>query len=107
MTGLGFIHLPQSTYRRLILSNIRYDFSNSNAHRQSQYANFSSGYLNSGAGSIKFRLVNMHSDYMFVFFINGTDYPIAVGSSNTINFENEDEPLQGHLALTADPNSMR
>jgi len=72
-----------------------------------QYANFSSNYIATGSGSIQFRLVNMHADYIFAFMRNGTSYPILSGFSNVVTFQNVDQPNQGHLSLTGDPTEMR
>ena len=44
----------------------------------------SAGYLSTGSGSLQFRLVNMRSDYKFVFFRNGFTTPIAVAESNVV-----------------------
>ncbi len=35
-----------------------------------------------GKGSLKFRLLNMRSDYIFVIFRNGLEKPIAAALSN-------------------------
>jgi len=72
-----------------------------------QYANVSKTYLESGSGSIRFRLVNMYSDYSFALFRNGTAYPIFAKMSNNVGFTNYQQPLQPHIALTGVANQMR
>jgi len=72
-----------------------------------EFANASSTYIHTGSGGLSFRIVNMHSDVMFAFFRNGTDFPIYIGRSNIVTFANLNEPLQPHLALTEKLNEMR
>lgn len=74
---------------------------------------------------MEFRLLNMRTDYAFVFFNNGTEYPskiifvrirdphaiphyiVAVSKSNAVAFQNYYYPEHGRLALTGKPNQMR
>eukprot|EP01102_Stenamoeba_stenopodia_P018701 TRINITY_DN690_c0_g1_i1.p1 TRINITY_DN690_c0_g1~~TRINITY_DN690_c0_g1_i1.p1 ORF type:complete len:567 (+),score=113.94 TRINITY_DN690_c0_g1_i1:106-1806(+) len=57
-----------------------------------------------GNGSITVSLVNMRKDYGFAVWGNQGKEVIAV--SNAVSFENINEPLQGHLALTNDPTQV-
>lgn len=41
-----------------------------------------------------------------LFDFPGLSNPTLVSVSNTVSFENYNEPLQGHLALTGDPTEM-
>ena len=72
-----------------------------------QYASLSPSHMFNGSGSLNFQLINMRAAYDFVFFRNGTHYPIASAVSNTVEFENVNEPLQAHIALGDVPNTMR
>jgi len=78
-----------------------------NAPIKFKFANVSKGYLNTGSGSLSFQLINMRAAYGFIFFRNGTDYPVAIGFSNAVEFRNYNEPLQGHLANTDTWSSLR
>jgi len=72
-----------------------------------QYANQSATHLTEGKGSLRFSMLNMREPSIFVFFRNGTKYPVVAGSSSLVIFENWNEPLQAHLALTSKPDEMR
>ncbi len=65
-----------------------------------------SGYLRSGSGVWKFRLLNLRADNAFVLFRGGLDHPTLAARSNAVSFMNPNEPLGVHLALSADPDSM-
>jgi hypothetical protein len=52
-------------------------------------------------------MLNMHADFVFVLFSNGTEYPVYRQESNVCTFNNLEEPLQGHLSLTGKPSEMR
>jgi len=71
-----------------------------------QFTSVSPSYT-SGSGSIQFDILNMHADYIFLFFRNGTTFPVAAASSNRITFQNLELPLQGHLSLTGQLDQMR
>eukprot|EP01119_Soliformovum_irregulare_P023845 TRINITY_DN841_c0_g2_i1.p1 TRINITY_DN841_c0_g2~~TRINITY_DN841_c0_g2_i1.p1 ORF type:complete len:310 (-),score=64.30 TRINITY_DN841_c0_g2_i1:36-965(-) len=60
-----------------------------------------------GAGSLRFRLINLRADFIIGLFSNGTDYPILKAYSKPVSFANPNQPMQGHLALTHDPTEMR
>ena len=61
-----------------------------------------------GYGKVRFNLVNARSAYNFAFFQNGTAHPVLVSlSEDQVTFENPNEPLQGHIALTNDLSQMR
>jgi hypothetical protein len=42
----------------------------------------SAEYLRTGAGKLRFRLINMRASYVFHFMRNGTAHPVPVSSSN-------------------------
>lgn len=42
----------------------------------------SAEYLRTGAGKLRFRLINMRASYVFHFMRNGTTHPVLVSSSN-------------------------
>jgi hypothetical protein len=71
-----------------------------------QYAGVSPTHMNGGFGSLAFRMVNMRADVGFVFFRDGIDHPVVAAVSNSVTFQNPNEPLQVHLALTRDPKTM-
>ena len=71
-----------------------------------QYADFTSTHAQSGAGLLKFRLVNMRADVIVGFFTGGFEKPTLVAVSNVVSFANPNEPLQGHLSYTGDPSKM-
>jgi hypothetical protein len=72
-----------------------------------QLANFSQDYIQNGWGFQKFSIVNMHSDVVLVLFRNGTQHPVFAAKSEVITFENPEEPLQGHIALTQNQREIR
>lgn len=72
-----------------------------------QFCNASQDYMSTGSASFSFSLLNMHADYIFVLFRNGTQYPSVSAVSNQVTFQNLNEPLQGHLAFTAQPSQIR
>jgi hypothetical protein len=78
-----------------------------NAPVKFKYARAAKEYLQTGSGKLSFRLINMRSDYAFVFFRNGTDHPVAVGKSNVVSFKNYNLPLYSRLALTEKEGEMR
>ncbi|KAK9830188.1 hypothetical protein WJX72_010191 [[Myrmecia] bisecta] len=59
-----------------------------------------------GAGTLRFRLLNMRADMRFVFLRNGTDFPVLAAKGEPIKVANPNEPTQGHLALTSNPSEM-
>lgn len=61
-----------------------------------------------GYGSLTFNLINMRSAYQFRYFqYRGSNAYNLIAVSNTMNFANLNEPLQGHIALTGDFDEMR
>lgn len=52
--------------------------------------------------SIRFKLISHRQDMVFVFIRGGLQTPRVVARSQVIHVTNPNEPLQGHLALTAD-----
>ena len=71
-----------------------------------QYANASKDYLETGAGSYKFRIVNFRARVVFAFIRGTLVEPTVVAVSNFVSFKNYNEPLQQHLALTNKSNEM-
>jgi hypothetical protein len=77
---------------------------------------FGKNYIQTGSASVKFRVVNLHTDFRFA-FLRGVkqmynDWSLfnrtaIVAYSNTANFENHLEPLQGHISLTGIPGQMK
>lgn len=66
------------------------------------------GYTASGSGALDFILLNQRQPLAFYFFKNvsastGFSNLTYSGRSAMINLANPNEPLQGHLALTANP----
>jgi len=72
-----------------------------------RWANTSSTHLSTGSGSVQFNLINGRGNYSFTFFQNGYTSPISVATSNIVEFENYNEPLQGRLSMTTKPDQMR
>jgi len=71
--------------------------------------------MREGRGSLQFRLVNARAGVIFGFFRSGLvtsaeraqfHNPVPVAVSNVVRFQNWNEPLQAHLALTGDPTEM-
>ncbi|KAF8739187.1 hypothetical protein HU200_013907 [Digitaria exilis] len=63
-----------------------------------QYANYSAQYANSGAGSIRFQLINQRSDFAFALFTGGLDNPKLVAVSKPVAFVNPKAPVFPRLA---------
>uniref|UniRef100_A0A7R9UZ11 Purple acid phosphatase n=1 Tax=Chlamydomonas euryale TaxID=1486919 RepID=A0A7R9UZ11_9CHLO len=63
------------------------------------------GHLVNGSGTLRFRLINYRQDIGIVLVRGGLVSPVAVAEA-TIRVQNPNEPLQAHLALTADPSEM-
>jgi acid phosphatase type 7 len=60
-------------------------------------------YVATGKGSAKFNLTNLRADVGFVFFTNGTTYPVLVAKAEqTISFKNTNEPLRPRIVATGD-----
>ncbi|KAJ7519051.1 hypothetical protein O6H91_20G020900 [Diphasiastrum complanatum] len=49
-------------------------------------------------GSVTFRLVNIRTDTVFVFFMGGLNIPCVLARSDPFQFENPNAPLYGHLS---------
>ena len=71
-----------------------------------QYACASKDYLETGAGSYKFRIVNFRARVVFAFIRGTLVEPTVVAVSNFVSFKNYNEPLQQHLALTNKSDEM-
>ena len=71
-----------------------------------QYASASKDYLETGAGSYRFHIVNYRARVVFAFIRGNLIEPEVVAVSNFVSFKNYNEPLQQHLALTNKPNEM-
>lgn len=59
-----------------------------------------------GAGTIRFRLLNLRTDMRIAFIRNGFEFPIVAAWGEVIKVANVNEPLQGHLALTGENSEM-
>ncbi|KAI3850266.1 hypothetical protein MKX03_002824, partial [Papaver bracteatum] len=65
-----------------------------------QYANHSTpDYVNTGSGSLKFRLINQRYDFAFGLFSGGISKPKLIATSNKISFANPKAHLYPRLAL--------
>ncbi|KAI3952593.1 hypothetical protein MKW98_015822 [Papaver atlanticum] len=65
-----------------------------------QFANHSTpDYVNTGNGSLRFRLINQRSDFAFALFSGGLAKPKLIATSNKISFANPKAPLYPRLAL--------
>lgn len=73
----------------------------------SKLATASPTHLSTGSGALNFTLINMREPNAFVFFRGGLNNPVAAAVTQNIEFENYNQPLQGHLSLTGDPSEMR
>ena len=51
--------------------------------------------------SRRFKLLNLRQDVAFMFITGGLQFPVVTAKSNTVHNTNPNEPLQGHLSLTA------
>eukprot|EP00731_Ephydatia_muelleri_P019818 Em0012g643a len=71
-----------------------------------QYANYSGSYMNTGVGSLRFQMINMRGDMIVGFFTGGSQNPVLLAVSDIIQFQNYNEPLQGHLVLGDDPTEV-
>eukprot|EP00698_Gefionella_okellyi_P016921 TRINITY_DN4890_c0_g1_i1.p1 TRINITY_DN4890_c0_g1~~TRINITY_DN4890_c0_g1_i1.p1 ORF type:complete len:597 (+),score=70.63 TRINITY_DN4890_c0_g1_i1:184-1791(+) len=82
-------------------------FEISSAPAKYQFCNFSAAYLQTGHGALQMQLINMRAPYTFVFFRNGTIFPLAVALSNSVGFTNYNYPMQVHLSLTHNATEMQ
>ncbi|KAI3964406.1 hypothetical protein MKX01_028741 [Papaver californicum] len=65
-----------------------------------QFANYSTpDYINTGNGTLKFRLINQRYDFAFGLFSGGLAKPKLIAASNKISFANPKAPLYPRLAL--------
>eukprot|EP00731_Ephydatia_muelleri_P019789 Em0012g614a len=71
-----------------------------------QYASFSVLYMITGKGTLKFQLINMRDNMIVGFFTGGSQNPVLLAVSDIIQFQNYNEPLQGHLVLSDDPTEI-
>jgi hypothetical protein len=67
-----------------------------------QYKNLTGG-GGAASGWTVFRVFNRRADWDFVYFRNGTQWPVMAARSNAITFPSPDAPLQGRLSLEALP----
>ncbi|RZC71080.1 hypothetical protein C5167_034278 [Papaver somniferum] len=73
----------------LVTAPIKYKFANES----------NPDYINTGSGSLKFRLINQRYDFAFGLFSGGLDKPKLIATSNKISFANPKAPLYPRLAL--------
>lgn len=67
----------------------------------------SPNYLSGGSGMLTFNMTNLRADIAFYYFTNSTHYPINVGkSSQTVTFNNFNQPLRPRVVATGDPNIL-
>lgn len=72
-----------------------------------QYANFASrDYLQTGKGSLSFRLINQRADFAFGYFSGNLSDPVLLALSNTITFADLKAPLWPRLAMGKNWNEM-
>ncbi|KAJ4778927.1 Purple acid phosphatase [Rhynchospora pubera] len=71
-----------------------------------QFANYSSGYLSTGKGLVKFQLINQRSDFSFALLTGGLSKPSLIAVSNTIVFKNPKAPVYPRLAQGKEWNEM-
>ncbi|RZC71835.1 hypothetical protein C5167_034998 [Papaver somniferum] len=65
-----------------------------------QFANHSTpDYVNTGNGSLRFRLIDQRYDFAFALFSGGLAKPKLIATSNKISFANPKAPLYPRLAL--------
>lgn len=48
----------------------------------------------------RFRVLNLRTDFKFVFLRNGLQFPVVAAESERVANANPNEPLQAHLSLT-------
>ncbi|KAJ7943342.1 Purple acid phosphatase [Quillaja saponaria] len=64
-----------------------------------QFANYSNHeYKHTGKGVLKLQLINQRSDFSFVLFTGGLNYPKLVAVSNRVTFFNPNAPVYPRLA---------
>lgn len=79
---------------------------------------FGSDYLSTGNGTVTFQVVNLHTDFRFVFMRNASSNgdgdnwiqfndTVVAAKSERLQFSNPHEPLQGHISLTGRAGEMR
>jgi hypothetical protein len=69
---------------------------------------YDNSYLQSGQSELEFSLTNVRSGVAFVYFKNGTDYPIEVARSlEMVSFVNINEPLRNRVVPTGDPDVLK
>uniref|UniRef100_A0ACD5Y7S0 Uncharacterized protein n=1 Tax=Avena sativa TaxID=4498 RepID=A0ACD5Y7S0_AVESA len=71
-----------------------------------QFANYSTGYAESGKRTLKFLLINQRQDFSFGLFTGGLSNPTLVAVSNKIAFANPKAPVYPRLALGKTWNEM-
>ena len=50
------------------------------------------------SGSVSFRMINIRTNLIFVFFSGGLDVPCVVNATAPLSFANPNSPLYGHLS---------
>ncbi|KAI3972978.1 hypothetical protein MKX01_019636, partial [Papaver californicum] len=73
----------------LVTAPIKYKFANES----------NPDYVNTGLGSLRFRLINQRYDFAFGLFSGGLAKPKLIATSNKISFANPKAPLYPRLAL--------
>jgi hypothetical protein len=64
-------------------------------------------YTTTGSATLRFELINMRSELLFVLVQGSTQYPQIIAKTRPVTFASPGEPTQLHLARTADWHEMR
>jgi hypothetical protein len=67
-------------------------------------------YMTSGKGLLTFNFTNLRADIGFVYFTNGTRYPIRTGQAHRsmlVSFKNVEEPLRPRVVATGNPDRLK
>lgn len=72
------------------------------AKYQMATADLDATHLKTGAGRLRFRVINHRTAVQFAFFRGGLMQPVLAARSPSIQPSNPNEPLQCRLALTGD-----
>ncbi|KAJ3669611.1 hypothetical protein LUZ60_011561 [Juncus effusus] len=101
----GRLPLPPSLPTTSSLTTTSLDYFLDMSH-EFRWANYSSDYVSSGKGSLKFQLINQSEDFAIALFTVGMSKPVLVAVSNTISFINPKAPVYPRLALGKSWNEM-
>ena len=91
------IRLRTLTFQMWPRSNTRFS-RHTHTHTRHGCLQFTNG---TASGSLRFRLLNLRSDYVFYFLRNAVAEPIVAASSTPVVFRNPNEPTQAHIAFGA------